>query len=162
MQDRQRVAQLSRVVLRACHGEGQVWQELGQIVLRAHDEPAQGGRDLHHDGVVEAGRVCIADLEGRELTPVLRRAAESLWKPEPYVKKVLRHELEPVEAAQRILDPCGRGLDLGRGFDDPALEQRVLLDRELVVEALERLAPGEEGRPSVVEAREEIPYAREI
>jgi hypothetical protein len=162
MHDRQRVAQLCGVVLGPRHGERQVWQELRQIVLRACDEPPQGRRDLHHDGAVKAGRAYVTDLERRELTPVLRRAAEPLGEPEPDVKKVLRHELEPLEGAQLVLDPCRRGLDLRRGLDDPALEQCVVIGRELVVEALERLAPGKEGRPGVVEAREEIPYAREI
>jgi hypothetical protein len=38
----------------------------------------------------------------------------------------------------------------------------VLVRRELIVEALERLAAGEEKRPGVVEAREEVAYAREM
>jgi hypothetical protein len=38
----------------------------------------------------------------------------------------------------------------------------VLLNGELIVETLQRFGPDDEGRPGVVEAREEIAYTREI
>jgi hypothetical protein len=49
---------------------------------------------------------------------------------------VLRHELDPVEAAQRLLNICGGRFHLPRRFDDPAFEHRVLVGGELIVEAL--------------------------
>lgn len=78
------------------------------------------------------------------------------------MQEVLRHEVEPVKAAKRLLNACRDGLHGGRRFDDPASEHGIFLRGELVVEALQGLAPGEEGRPGVVEAREEGAYAREI
>jgi hypothetical protein len=76
------------------------------------------------------------NLERGQLRPTLRRVAETLGNSEPDVQKMLRNELEPVEAAQRLLNAYNGGLHLARRLDDPALEDRALVRGELIVEAL--------------------------
>ena len=75
------------------------------------------------------------------------------------MQKVVRHELEEVEALQLALHPKRRALHLERRLDEPdlAVERAAL---ELVVEALERLVAREERTPRVVERREVLAQVR--
>jgi hypothetical protein len=78
------------------------------------------------------------------------------------VEEVIWNEIEPFEISETLLDLDRGSLDLDRRLDNPALEHRMLVRRELVVEALEGLPSREEERPSLVETREEVAYAREM
>jgi len=72
---------------------------------------------------------------------------------------VMRHELEKVESLELALHLQRRALHVGRRLDDPDLSSERA-DRELVVEARERLGACEERRPRVVERREVLVRAQ--
>jgi hypothetical protein len=79
------------------------------------------------------------------------------------VQKVVRNELEELERLELALYAERGALDLRRRLDHPDLAVERAAG-ELVVEALERLAPCEERVPRVVERREVLAqgYAREM
>jgi hypothetical protein len=72
------------------------------------------------------------------------------------MEKVLGKRLEPWDISEVKLEPPRRLLCSRRGLDQPTFSDDCLVDGEVTEEPLERFLAGEEVRPRLVEALEEL------